>query len=30
MEEKFTMYDIADRLGWKYIDRKKGYIECPF
>lgn len=30
MEEKFTMFDIADRLGWKYIQRKKGYIECPF
>lgn len=30
MEEKFTMFDIADRLGWKYIQREKGYIECPF
>ena len=30
MEEKFTMYDIADRLGWKYIQKSKGYIKCPF
>lgn len=30
MEENFTMYDIADRLGWKYIQRSKGYIKCPF
>jgi hypothetical protein len=30
MEENFTMYDIADRLGWKYIQKQKGYIKCPF
>lgn len=30
MEENFTMYDIADRLGWQYIQKSKGYIKCPF
>lgn len=30
MEEKFTMFDLADKLGWKYLQRSNGYIKCPF